>query len=61
MHVHSVLEKSSVSRSAPLSERYKSNCLWTPEVDTIRADADQLSNVSEFFYYAMDAMRRGGN
>jgi PAS domain S-box-containing protein len=62
MHVHSVLEKSLQLVGHRLYQKeIKLTRSWNAEVDTIRADADQLEQVFlNFFLNAMDAMKRGG-
>lgn len=62
MHVHTVLEKSLQLVGHRLYEReIKLTRSWQADVDTIRADADQLEQVFlNFFLNAMDAMKRGG-
>ena len=62
MHVHAVLEKSLQLVGHRLYQKeIKLTRSWKAEVDTIRADADQLEQVFlNFFLNAMDAMRRGG-
>lgn len=62
MHVHSVLEKSLQLVGHRLYQKeIKLTRSWNAEVDTIRADADQLEQVFlNFFLNAMEAMRRGG-
>jgi two-component system sensor histidine kinase AtoS len=62
MHVHAVLEKSLQLVGHRLYQKdIKLTRLWAAELDTIRADADQLEQVFlNFFINAMDAMRRGG-
>jgi PAS domain S-box-containing protein len=62
MHVHTVLEKSLQLVGHRLYQKdIKLTRIWDAEVDTIRADADQLEQVFlNFFINAMDAMRRGG-
>ena len=62
MHVHAVLEKSLQLVGHRLYQKdIKLTRLWQAELDTIRADADQLEQVFlNFFINAMDAMRRGG-
>jgi PAS domain S-box-containing protein len=62
MHVHSVLEKSLQLVGHRLYQKeIKLTRLWRADVDTIRADADQLEQVFlNFFLNAMDAMKRGG-
>jgi nitrogen-specific signal transduction histidine kinase len=62
MHVHEVLEKSLQLVGHRLYQKeIKLTRSWQADVDTIRADADQLEQVFlNFFLNAMDAMRRGG-
>jgi two-component system sensor histidine kinase HydH len=62
MHVHDVLEKSLQLVGHRLYQKeIKLTRSWDAEVDTIRADADQLEQVFlNFFLNAMDAMNRGG-
>jgi two-component system sensor histidine kinase AtoS len=62
MHVHEVLEKSLQLVSHRLYQKeIKLTRSWEADVDTIRADADQLEQVFlNFFLNAMDAMNRGG-
>ena len=62
MHVHEVLEKSLLLIGHRLYEKdIKLTRSWEANVDTIRADADQLEQVFlNFFINAMDAMKRGG-
>jgi len=62
MHVHDVLEKSLLLIGHRLYEKdIKLIRSWEANVDTIRADADQLEQVFlNFFINAMDAMKRGG-
>ena len=62
MHVHAVLEKSLQLVGHRLYQKdIKLTRIWDAQVDTIRADADQLEQVFlNFFINAMDAMRRGG-
>ncbi len=62
MHVHEVLEKSLQLVGHRLYQKdIKLTRLWQADVDTIRADADQLEQVFlNFFINAMDAMKRGG-
>ena len=62
MHVHTVLEKSLQLVGHRLYQKeIKLTRSWKAEVDTIRADADQLEQVFlNFFLNAMDAMKRGG-
>jgi nitrogen-specific signal transduction histidine kinase len=62
MHVHEVLEKSLLLIGHRLYQKdIKLTRSWEADVDTIRADADQLEQVFlNFFINAMDAMKRGG-
>jgi signal transduction histidine kinase len=62
MHVHDVLEKSLQLVGHRLYQReIKLTRSWEANVDTIRADADQLEQVFlNFFLNAMEAMKRGG-
>nr|MBA2432778.1 PAS domain-containing protein [Chthoniobacterales bacterium] len=62
MHVHEVLEKSLMLVGHRLYQKeIKLSRSWQAEVDTIRADADQLEQVFlNFFLNAMDAMNQGG-
>ncbi|MFN2507223.1 MAG: ATP-binding protein [Chthoniobacterales bacterium] len=62
MHVHEVLEKSLMLVGHRLYQKeIKLSRSWNAEVDTIRADADQLEQVFlNFFLNAMDAMKQGG-
>ena len=62
MHVHEVLEKSLQLIGHRLYQKeIKLTRSWQANVDTIRADADQLEQVFlNFFLNAMDAMNRGG-
>jgi signal transduction histidine kinase len=62
MHVHEVLEKSLQLVGHRLYQKeIKLTRSWQADVDTIRADADQLEQVFlNFFLNAMDAMKRGG-
>jgi nitrogen-specific signal transduction histidine kinase len=62
MHVHDVLEKSLQLVGHRLYQKeIKLTRSWDADVDTIRADADQLEQVFlNFFLNAMDAMKRGG-
>jgi nitrogen-specific signal transduction histidine kinase len=62
MHVHEVLEKSLMLVGHRLYQKeIKLSRSWQAEVDTIRADADQLEQVFlNFFLNAMDAMKQGG-
>jgi len=62
MHVHEVLEKSLQLVGHRLYQKeIKLTRSWQADVDTIRADADQLEQVFlNFFLNAMDAMKHGG-
>ncbi len=62
MHVHETLEKSLQLVGHRLYQKdIKLTRAWQAEVDTIRADADQLEQVFlNFFINAMDAMGTGG-
>lgn len=62
MHVHDVLEKSLQLIGHRLYQKeIKLSRFWRADVDTIRADADQLEQVFlNFFLNAMDAMPPGG-
>ncbi len=62
MHVHDVLEKSLQLVGHRLYQKeIKLTRSWEADVDTIRADADQLEQVFlNFFLNAMDAMKQGG-
>jgi nitrogen-specific signal transduction histidine kinase len=62
MHVHEVLEKSLQLVGHRLYQKeIKLSRSWEADLDTIRADADQLEQVFlNFFLNAMDAMKRGG-
>ncbi|HEV3410772.1 MAG TPA: ATP-binding protein, partial [Chthoniobacterales bacterium] len=62
MHVHDVLEKSLMLVAHRLYQKdIKLARSWKADVDTIRADADQLEQVFlNFFLNAMDAMKQGG-
>jgi len=62
MHVHEVLEKSLMLVGHRLYQKeIKLSRSWNANVDTIRADADQLEQVFlNFFLNAMDAMKQGG-
>src|SRR5438552_2696344 len=61
-HVHEVLEKSLQLIGHRLYDHdIKLARFWEANVDTIRADGDQLEQVFlNFFINAMDAMKRGG-
>ncbi|HEV2841226.1 MAG TPA: ATP-binding protein [Chthoniobacterales bacterium] len=62
MHAHTVLEKSLQLVGHRLYHKeIKLTRSWQANVDTIRADADQLEQVFlNFFLNAMEAMKRGG-
>ena len=62
MHVHDVLEKSLTLISHRLYQKeIKLTRFWKANIDTIRADADQLEQVFlNFFLNAIDAMKNGG-
>jgi PAS domain S-box-containing protein len=62
MHVHEILEKSlSLLGHRLYQKEIKLTRSWQANVDTIRADADQLEQVFlNFFLNAMDAMKNGG-
>lgn len=62
MHAHTVLEKSLQLVGHRLYHKeIKLTRSWQADVDTIRADADQLEQVFlNFFLNAMEAMKRGG-
>jgi PAS domain S-box-containing protein len=62
MHVHDILEKSLVLVGHRLYQKdIKLTRSWDANVDTIRADSDQLEQVFlNFFINAMDAMKNGG-
>ena len=62
MHVHDVLEKSLQLVGHRLYQKeIKLTRSWQADVDTIRADGDQLEQVFlNFFLNAMDAMKHGG-
>lgn len=62
MHVHETLEKSLLLVGHRLYQKdIKLTRSWEANVDTIRADADQLEQVFlNFFLNAMDAMKTGG-
>jgi PAS domain S-box-containing protein len=61
-HVQDVIEKSLLLVGHRLYQKeIKLSRLWKAELDTIRADADQLEQVFlNFFLNAMDAMKQGG-
>lgn len=62
LHVHEVLEKSLMLVAHRLYQKeIKLSRSWKADVDTIRADADQIEQVFlNFFLNAMDAMKHGG-
>ncbi len=62
LHVHELLEKSLILVSHRLYQKeIKLSRSWNADVDTIRADADQIEQVFlNFFLNAMDAMKHGG-
>src|SRR5436853_82376 len=62
MHVHDILEKSLLLVGHRLYQKdIKLTKSWRADVDTIRADPDQLEQVFlNFFINAMDAMKNGG-
>ena len=62
MRVHEVLDKTLLLIQHRLYQKeIKLTKLWNADVDSTRADADQLEQVFlNFFLNAMDAMRRGG-
>jgi two-component system, NtrC family, sensor kinase len=61
--VHEVLEKALLLIGHRLYQKdIKLNRSWHAEVDTIRADADQIEQVFlNFFINALDAMKPGGS
>src|SRR5450432_4003885 len=63
MHVHEVLEKALLLIGHRLYQKdIKLTRSWQAEVDTIRADADQIEQVFlNFFLNALDAMKSGGS
>ncbi len=63
MHVHEVLEKALLLIGHRLYQKdIKLTRSWHAEVDTIRADADQIEQVFlNFFINALDAMKPGGS
>ena len=63
MHVHEVLEKALLLVGHRLYQKdVKLVRSWHADVDTIRADADQIEQVFlNFFINALDAMRTGGS
>jgi PAS domain S-box-containing protein len=62
-HVHDILEKSLLLVGHRLYQKdIKLTRSWQANVDTIRADSDQLEQVFlNFFINAMDAMKNGGD
>src|SRR5207245_5270102 len=62
MHVHEILDKSLLLIGHRLYQKeIKLTRQWEANVDTIRADPDQLEQVFlNFFLNAIDAMKRGG-
>ncbi|MEO7165704.1 MAG: ATP-binding protein [Spartobacteria bacterium] len=62
MHVHEILEKALLLVGHRLYQKdIKLTRSWHAEVDTIRADADQIEQVFlNFFINALDAMKSGG-
>jgi PAS domain S-box-containing protein len=62
MHVHEILDKSLLLVGHRLYQKdIKLTRSWEADVDTIRADPDQLEQVFlNFFLNAMDAMKNGG-
>jgi PAS domain S-box-containing protein len=62
MHVHEILDKSLLLVGHRLYQKdIKLTRSWEANVDTIRADPDQLEQVFlNFFLNAMDAMKNGG-
>jgi PAS domain S-box-containing protein len=63
MHVHEILEKALLLIGHRLYQKdIKLTRSWQAEVDTIRADADQIEQVFlNFFINALDAMKSGGS
>jgi PAS domain S-box-containing protein len=63
MHVHEVLEKALLLVGHRLHQKeIKLTRSWNADVDTIRADADQIEQVFlNFFINALDAMKPGGS
>ncbi len=63
MHVHEVLEKALLLVGHRLYQKdVKLTRSWQAELDTIRADADQIEQVFlNFFINALDAMKTGGS
>lgn len=62
LHVHELLEKSLMLVGHRLYQKeIKLARSWNADVDTIRADGDQIEQVFlNFFLNAMDAMKQGG-
>ena len=62
LHVHEVLEKSLMLVAHRLYQKeIKLSRVWKADVDTVRADGDQIEQVFlNFFLNAMDAMKQGG-
>jgi PAS domain S-box-containing protein len=62
LHIHEILEKSLLLVGHRLYQKdIKLTRSWQANVDTIRADSDQLEQVFlNFFINAMDAMKNGG-
>lgn len=62
MHVHEILEKTLLLLQHRLYQKeIKLTRSWDAEIDTIKADSDQLEQVFlNFFLNAMDAMKTGG-
>jgi PAS domain S-box-containing protein len=62
LHIHEILEKSLLLVGHRLYQKdIKLTRSWEANVDTIRADSDQLEQVFlNFFINAMDAMKNGG-
>ncbi len=62
LHVHEVLEKSLMLVAHRLYQKeIKLSRVWKADVDTVRADGDQIEQVFlNFFLNAMDAMKHGG-
>ena len=63
LHVHEVLEKALLLVGHRLFQKdIKLTRSWRADVDTIRADADQIEQVFlNFFINALDAMKTGGS
>jgi PAS domain S-box-containing protein len=62
MHVHDILEKTlGLVSHRLLQKQIKLARSWNANIDTVRADPDQLEQVFlNFFINAMDAMKNGG-